>query len=259
MARAESKSIGAGNARDAVVRLAMWSGPRNISTAMMRSWGNRPDTFVCDEPLYAHYLARTGLDHPGAQEVLAAHEGDWRNVVAWLTGPVPEGRRIFYQKQMAHHLLPEIDRDWLGSLTHVFLIREPQAMLLSLLHHIPEPTLEDTGLPQQVEIFETIRRESGRMPPVTDSRDVLEDPGRVLRGLCDALEVPFFPEMLSWPAGPRHTDGIWARHWYGQVLRSTGFRPRVDREERLPSRFQDLLSRCREHYDHLYSHRLSAD
>ncbi|HEX6984335.1 MAG TPA: hypothetical protein VF170_03110, partial [Planctomycetaceae bacterium] len=143
----------------APLRLAVWSGPRNISTAMMRSWGNRSDTVVVDEPLYAHYLKVTRLPHPGADEVLAHHESDWRKVAEFLTGPVPGGKRIFYQKHMAHHLLPEIGRDWLSRLTHVFLIRDPKEMLTSLMKVLPEPRVEDTGLPQQVELFERVRDE----------------------------------------------------------------------------------------------------
>src|SRR5438105_2443889 len=121
----------------APIRIAMWSGPRTISTAMMRSWGNRPDTFVCDEPLYAHYLLVTGAPHPGAAEVIHRHETDWRKVTEWLTGPVPEGKRIFYQKHMAHHLLPDIGEEWLAALTHGFLIRDPEEMLPSLLRVLP--------------------------------------------------------------------------------------------------------------------------
>src|SRR5262245_40777183 len=139
------------------VRIAMWSGPRNISTAMMRSWGNRPDTFVCDEPLYAHYLQQTGIDHPGAAEVIATHERDWARVVDWLTGPIPDGKPIFFQKRMAHHLLPQIDRTWLGLVSNAFLIRAPREMLASLAKVLPHPTVADTGLPQQVEIFEWVR------------------------------------------------------------------------------------------------------
>src|SRR5256714_224645 len=138
------------------VRIAMWSGPRNISTALMRSWGNRPDTVVCDEPLYAHYLLRTHAPHPGAAEVIACHESDWQKVVACLTGPIPDGKAIFYQKHMCHHLLPDIDRSWLDQVTNCFLIREPREMLNSLAKHLPNPTLEDTGLPQQVELFDTV-------------------------------------------------------------------------------------------------------
>src|SRR5688572_18712403 len=131
-----------------VLRIAMWSGPRNISTAMMRSWGNRPDTIVCDEPLYAHYLQQTQLPHPGSTEVIEHHESDWRKVVQWLTGPLPPGKSIFYQKHMSHHLLPNIELDWIAQLSNCFLIRDPKEMLASLVEFIPQPTLADTGLPQ---------------------------------------------------------------------------------------------------------------
>ena len=147
------------------LRIAMWSGPRNISTALLRSWGNRPDTAVCDEPLYAHYLQQTGLDHPGAAEVIAHHEPDWRKAVAGLVGAVPGGKPIFYQKHMAHHLLPQVGRDWLGRLTHAFLIRDPRAMLPSLDKVFPNPGLADTGLPQQREIFALVPRSRPTCPP----------------------------------------------------------------------------------------------
>jgi hypothetical protein len=240
------------------LRIAMWSGPRNISTALMRSWGNRPDTFVCDEPLYAHYLLRTGRDHPGAAEVIAHHETAWPAVVAWLTGPIPEGKSIFYQKQMAHHLLPEIDRDWLDRVANCFLIRSPREMLASLLHFLPEPSLEDTGLPQQVEIYEGVLHRTGVRPPVIDARDVLDNPAGTLSLLCEALRIPFFPSMLSWPSGPRTTDGIWAKHWYSAVEKSTGFQPYTAKLSAIPSEFAGLLEQCEALYHTLYPYRLAA-
>ena len=241
------------------VRVAMWSGPRNISTAMMRSWGNRPDTFVCDEPLYAHYLQQTGLDHPDAAEVMKHHETDWRKVVDWLVGPVPEGRTVFYQKHMAHHLLPHIERDWLDDLKHVFLIREPREMLTSYLKRRPEMTLEETGLPQQVEIFERTRERDGRVPPVIDARDVLENPTGLLGPLCAALDLPFREAMLSWPAGRRETDGVWAKHWYDTVERSTAFQPYRPKPDPVPTGFEELHERCLQPYRRLHAHRLTAD
>lgn len=241
------------------LRIAMWSGPRNISTALMRSWGNRPDTAVIDEPLYAHYLLKTGLDHPGAAEVIAHHEPDWRKVVAGLIGPIPDGKAIFYQKQMTHHLLPEIDREWLGQLTHAFLIREPREMLTSLIKTIPEPTLADTGLPQQSEIFEWVRGRTGSIPIVIDARDVLENPRGLLARLCAALGVPFDESMLSWPPGRRPTDGIWAKHWYANVERSTTFGPYQPKNEAVPARFQGLLRDCIAHYEALAPYRLRAE
>lgn len=236
------------------VRLAMWSGPRNISTALLRAWGARADTFVTDEPLYAHYLAATRLDHPGREEIIAAGEPDWRRVVAWLTGPVPEGKRIWYQKHMTHHMIPAVGRDWLPALTNVFLIRDPGAVILSYSKVRPRFTAEDVGFPQQTEIFERIRRETGRVPPVIDALDVLSDPQRLLSRLCDEVGVPFDPAMLSWWPGPRETDGVWAPYWYDNVERSTGFGPPRPRTEPVPERYQALYRECLEHYEHLAEH-----
>lgn len=241
--------------RDAI-RIAMWSGPRNISTAMMRSWGNRPDTFVTDEPFYAHYLKQTGVAHPGAEEVIAAHETDWRKVAAWLTGPVPERRTIWYQKHMTHHMLPGVSRDWFGPMRHAFLIRDPREMLASLLKKHPSATLPETGLPQQLEIFERVRRQSGRTPPVVDAKDVLNDPRGVLTKLCAALEVEFHESMLSWPAGRRTTDGVWARYWYESVEQSTGFEPYRERAVTLPPGTEALARECERLYRMLAEVRL---
>jgi len=235
----------------------MWSGPRNISTAMLRSWGNRPDTFVTDEPLYSHYLLHTGLRHPGADEIIRWQEPDWRKVAGWLTGPVPEGKPIWYQKHMAHHLLPRIDREWLGTLTHCFLIREPREMLTSLLKVLPQPTLADTGLPQQWELFQWEQERTGVLPPVLDARDVLGDPPVMLHALCQALRVPFTDAMLSWPPGPRATDGIWAKHWYAAVERSTCFQPYTPKPDPVPEELLPLLRECEELYGKLYEYRLN--
>jgi hypothetical protein len=239
------------------VRLAMWSGPRNISTAMMRSWGNRPDTFVCDEPLYAHYLQATGREHPGAAEVIANGETDWRQVVEQLTGAVPQEKRIFYQKQMTHHLLPEIDREWLGAVTNCFLIRDPTEVIVSYIKKNNDPALEDLGFVQQAEIFDWVRAQTGVIPPVIDARDVLENPEKILRLLCERIGVEFIDAMLSWPPGIRETDGIWAKHWYGEVATSTGFRkPSVRVPVEVPGRLSAIHEKGREAYELLHKHRL---
>jgi hypothetical protein len=234
----------------------MWSGPRNISTALMRSWGNRPDTFVCDEPLYAHYLLKTRIPHPGADEVIRHQENDWRKVVAWLTGDIPGGKSIFYQKHMTHHLLPEIDRGWLDQATNAFLIRAPREVVTSFVRVAGEPRLEDTGLPQQLEIFSLVRQRTGRVPPVVDVRDVLGDPPRLLRLLCKALDVEFTEAMLSWPPGPRATDGVWAKYWYNAVLKTTSFQPYRPRNEPVPPHLAGLLEQAEDIYWQLYEHRL---
>ena len=234
----------------------MWSGPRNISTAMMRAWGNRPDTFVCDEPLYAHYLRVTGLPHPGAAEVIAGHESDWRRVVAWLTAAAPERKPIFYQKHMTHHLLPEIDRSWLGWVTNCFLIRHPREVITSYIAKNNDPTVEDVGFIQQAEIFDWVRAHSESTPPVLDAREIQEDPRRMLGLLCDALAVEFSEDMLSWPPGLRASDGIWAKHWYKEVESSTSFRPYQPKPENIPERLAKVYEKCLEFYDRLHAQRL---
>ncbi len=239
------------------LRIAMWSGPRNISTAMMRSWGHRPDTFVCDEPLYAYYLRENpGLDHPGRNEVVQHHDADWRRVTAWLTGPIPGGKAVFYQKHMTHHLLDGIDRAWLDQVTNCFLIRQPSDMLTSLIKHLPNPSVLDTGLPQQVELLRHVQARTGARPPILDARDILAQPREMLELLCDAVGAPFSELMLSWPAGRRDTDGIWAKHWYASVERSTGFGPYKPKEEPVPKQFMGLLSQCDRLYAELYNQRL---
>jgi hypothetical protein len=224
---------------------------------MMRSFSARRDTVVCDEPLYAHYLAATGLDHPGRDEVIAHHDADWRSVVAWLTGSVPEGKAVFYQKHMAHHLRPEIDRAWLDALTHAFLIRDPRHMLTSLDKRIDDITIESTGLPRQVELFERVADRLGAAPPVLDARDVLRDPRAALGALCARLHLPFLESMLSWPAGRRSTDGIWARHWYDAVEASTGFAPYREKDEAVPEPLRPVCDACLPLYDRLAAHRLA--
>src|ERR1022692_140676 len=200
-----------------VVRIAMWSGPRTLSTALMRAFENRPDTVVIDEPLYGFYLDRTQISHPGRDEILRSMPLAWSEVIEHLTSEVlPPGKTVFYQKHMTHHLLPEVNRSALGGLRHAFLIRDPRRLLASYAKVRATPTLADLGLAQQVEIF---RLFGG---PVIDAADLAARPRAALAALCAALDIPFDPAMLAWPAGPRPTDGVWAKYWYARVWRSTG-------------------------------------
>ena len=234
----------------------MWSGPRNISTAMMRSWQNRGDAAVVDEPLYAHYLKVTGRQHAGAAEVIAAGQTDISKVIAHLTGPSPGGKPIFYQKHMTHHLLPHIDRSWLASLTNCFLIRDPAEVITSLIKHVPDMQLPDTGFPQQAEIFRLVRQWTGKTPPVIDARDVLDNPRHTLSLLCDAVGVEFTDRMLSWPPGLRDTDGVWARYWYKEVETTTTFRPYKPKNEPVAEHLGEVHRACEGYYRELYAHRL---
>ncbi len=234
----------------------MWSGPRNISTAMMRAWGNRTDTVVVDEPFYAYYLQNTGANHPGAEEVIAHGETNWRKVVDHLTTFMPGEKTVFYQKQMTHHLLPEISREWLRSVTNCFLIRHPAEVIASYIKKNHDPSVEDLGFVQQMEIFDFVCAHVGTVPPVLDARDVLENPARTLGLLCDVVGVPFSDRMLSWPPGLRETDGIWAKHWYSEVENSTSFRPYTERVVEMPGRLRGVHDECLKVYEQLSKHRL---
>jgi hypothetical protein len=238
-------------------RIAMWSGPRNISTAMMRAWENRGDCTVSDEPLYAHYLAHTGIDHPGAEEVIAHGDADWRRVVdALTTGPVPDAQPLWYQKHMTHHLLPHLGRDWVFALDNVFLIRDPAEVVSSYLKKRSSVTPEDIGLPQQRELFDAIAQRDGRAPPVVDADEFLKAPGAQLQALCARLGIPYTARMLAWPAGPRASDGVWARHWYDAVWASTGFEPWRAREPALDDATRRVADACRPMYEELHRHRM---
>ena len=240
------------------LRIAMWSGPRNISTAMMRAWENRADCVVSDEPLYAAYLAQTGLDHPGREQVIAAGDTDWRHVVDALLGPVPGARPLWYQKHMSHHLLPGMGRDWVGGLRNVFLIRDPAEVVASYIKSRAQVAPADIGLQQQQQLFDQLAQRDGVAPAVLDAGDFLRAPEAHLCALCQVLGVDFDPGMLRWPAGPRDSDGIWAPYWYEHVWASTGFEAPVSREVRLEGMAAEVAEACRPAYEHLHRHRLQV-
>ena len=206
------------------MRIVMWSGPRNLSTAMMRSFGARADTDVVDEPFYAAYLSLTGIDHPMRDEILKAQDTDWRAVAAACAAPAPPGR-IRYEKHMTHHMVPEIGLEWMEGAAVAFLIRDPRAVAASYRAKREAITLPDLGLARQAEIFDLVTAARGHPPPVVDADDIRRDPEAVLGALCTALGIGFDRAMLSWPPGRRSTDGVWASHWYPAVEASTGFAP----------------------------------
>lgn len=199
------------------MRIAMWSGPRNLSTAMMYAFGNRADFAVWDEPFYAPYLARCGQTHPMQDEILASHESDPALVAATCAGTIPGGKRHFYMKHMPHHMLEGFPLDWAESCVNIHLIRHPARVVASYGAKRDAVSLEDIGFRQQAELFEKL----GGI--VIDSHDIRAQPRAMLARLCNAIGLDFDPAMLSWPAGGHAADGVWARHWYGAVHRSTGF------------------------------------
>ena len=225
----------------------------------MRSFSSRPDTAVLDEPFYAHYLEHTGIDHPGRREVIGAYETDWRKVVKFITGPIPEGKLIWYQKHMAHHMLGHIDVQRLvenDTLTHTFLIRHPLPVIASYTKVHGNMTLLETGLPYQADLFERVRKSSRITPPVIDARDLLIDPSKVLARLCQALGIEFTDRMLSWAAGPHSNDGNWGKHWYASVYNSTGFEKYEQKNVKIAPRFEGMLGEARKLYDQLAAHKL---
>ena len=234
----------------------MWSGPRNISTAMMRAWENRNDTVVWDEPLYAYFLDRSGSDHPGASEIIAAGEPDWQTVVRRATGTIPGDQPIYFQKHMTHHLLESTSWEWLEQVSNFFLIRDPREVIASYVKVRGEVSAYDVGIPQQAKIFEYVKQRTGKPPPVLDARDVLLDPRTQLEKLCEALHVPFSEHMLAWPSGPRESDGVWAKYWYGSVQTSTGFVPYKPKSHTLPAHLESLARQCSAYYEVLHGFRL---
>jgi hypothetical protein len=228
------------------VRICLWSGPRNISTATMRSFGARADTAVWDEPFYACYLKTTGLDHPGREETLAAWPDDWLEVAQACAGDAPDGAPVFFQKHMCQHMLDAAPLDWTASCRHLFLIRDPERVAASFAATMGTASAEDLGAERQAWLYDRIGRLTGRRWPVVEGADVLADPETMLRRICDALEIGFDPAMLSWPAGRRNTDGPWAPHWYGRVEASTGFEPAGTRPPRtLPAALEPVVAACR--------------
>ena len=235
----------------------MWSGPRNISTAMMRSFGARPDTAVIDEPFYAAYLSATGLEHPMRDEVLASQPCDCREVVEQVLGPVPQNKAVWYQKHMTHHMLPHFGLEWLRNVRNAFLIRDPAAVLASYVQKRETVSLADIGIVRQRELFEREAQRLGTAPPVVESSDVLANPAQTLARLCEALGIPFTNSMLSWPAGRRETDGVWAPAWYSTVEQSTCFAPpsaSTDLASCLPDNLRRIADEARPHYDAMRRH-----
>lgn len=230
------------------MRIAMWSGPRNLSTAMMYSFGNRSDCAVVDEPFYAAYLAMTGLQHPMTEEILESQSQDPEEVARSLLGPVPAAKPYFYQKHMTQHMIDGVPREWMREVTNVFLIRHPARVIASYAAKRENPTLDDIGFRQQAELYDLCRN-WGQVPVVVDSHDIREDPEGKLEQLCEAIGLPSSPKMLNWPKGGHPDDGVWAEIWYGAVWNSTGFAgPEAELPE-IPDALQGVLQAAMPYYE----------
>lgn len=238
--------------------IAMWSGPRNLSTAMMRSFGSRADCAVLDEPFFAPYLKQTGKSHPGRDETLNKHETNQFLVEKKCLKSTPNGEKYYFQKHMPQHILEDFPLGWATKGKHFFLLREPSRVIASYAKGRPDFELDDLGFAKQRAMFSRLEDLTGMPPPVIDSVDILKAPEAMLTKLCAALGIPFDPAMLSWAAGPRPEDGAWAPYWYASVEKSTGFGPPPGPPPAVPERYKDMLEICEADYAALYARRLRA-
>ena len=239
-----------------ITRIAMWSGPRNISTAMMRSFENREDTLVIDEPFYAYYLNKTGLNHPLREKVIASQSINWDEIVSQLNGDIPKEKTIFYQKHMVHHILSFDKIGWVKNFKNCLLIRHPKQVIVSYSKKSKINSINDLGFVQQVELFEQIKNLTGSYPAVIDSKDILLDPKLYLSKLCNYFDISFLEEMLSWPIGQRTSDGIWGSHWYKNVINSNGFIPYKESDESIHQDDMQFYQGSIEHYNYLSFYKL---
>lgn len=234
----------------------MWSGPRNLSTALMYAFAARGDCAVWDEPFYAAYLAATGMDHPMREGVIAAGEVDAGRVGAACSGSVPDGKSFWYQKHMTMHMIPAFDRGFMRDLVNVFLIRHPARVVASYSKKREAPTLADIGFVQQAELYEQVAGFSGNAPLVVDSADIRADPRGTLGRLCAALGIPFVDSMLRWEAGPKPYDGVWAPHWYNAVHASTGIDEPEGALPSLAAEYAPLVEQALPYYQRLAARRI---
>jgi len=237
------------------MRIAMWSGPRNLSTVMMYCFGARADMAVVDEPFYAAYLAQTGIDHPMGDQIIASQPTNPSQVITDLLGPVPEGKPHYYQKHMSQHMIDGVARDWINDVINVFLIRHPARVAASFAAKFENPGLADIGFVQQAELFDQLVAAEAH-PVVIDSHDIRDNPEGMLRRLCAAINLPWDPAMLSWPAGGHRHDGVWAAHWYGAVHRSTGFAAAEGDLPVVEGALKELADAALPYYEKLKCHKL---
>jgi len=236
--------------------IAMWSGPRNISTALMRSFENRSDSFVSDEPFYSYFLYKTGLKHPLSDEIIKSGMIDYNEIIKYILGPIPSSKNIWYQKHMAHHILEGENLEWIKNMRNCLLIRHPSDVIISYSKKYEINSIQQLGYLQQINIYKMLTKEVGISPIIIEAQDLLRNPKMILTQVCKNLRIKFDDKMLSWPSGPRETDGIWGKHWYKQVEASTGFKPYIKTNKVIPLKYQNLYNECIQYYDFLYKNRI---
>jgi len=236
--------------------IAMWSGPRNVSTALMRSFENRSDCFVSDEPFYSYFLYKTGLKHPLSDKIIKSGLIDYNEIIKYITGPIPSSKKIWYQKHMAHHILEGENIDWIKNMNNCLLIRHPSDVILSYSRKNEINNIQQLGYLQQIEIYRMLTKKLKIYPIIIDAQDLLRQPKKMLIEVCKNLKIKFNNKMLSWPPGARKTDGVWGEYWYKQVEASTGFKPYIKTNRIVPLKYQRLHNECMEYYNFLYQKRI---
>ncbi len=230
----------------------MWSGPRNISTAMMRSFSSRSDTYVSDEPFYANYLMRTGIDHPGREEIIESYDTDYDSVISDLQNDIPDNKSIWYQKHMAQHIDPTDNLNWTNNFLNCLLIRNPNEVIPSFLQKSSITDLDELGYSQQLKL---LKYHDYKIPTV-DAKDILLNPKSMLTKICSFFKIEFEKEMLFWNQGPHPQDGIWGKYWYDRLWESTTFSTYKENTSFVDDQYKDLLEKCTIIYNELYKYRI---
>tara|TARA_B100001146_G_C16103172_1_gene400311 strand:+ start:276 stop:1007 length:732 start_codon:yes stop_codon:yes gene_type:complete len=236
--------------------IAMWSGPRNLSTALMRSFENRSDCFVSDEPLYPFFLHERKLEHPLKNKIIKSGEINYNKIIKYITGPIPYSKKIWYQKHMAHHISPDININWIKKMKNCLLIRHPNDVILSYLKKNELENTQQLGYLQQVYIYKMLSQKTESSPIVFDAQDLLKNPKKMLIEVCGNLKIKFDDRMLSWPSGARETDGVWGEYWYKKVKTSTSFKPYIETKKNIPSKYKNIYDESIEYYNFLYQKRI---
>ena len=230
--------------------IACWSGPRNISTALMRSWSSRKDTFVTDEPFYAHYLKKTQKNHPMKEQIINHYSSNYKEVVHYLTHKVPNQKSIWYQKHMAHHLIDLSEIKWIKKCQNCILLRHPKEVISSYIVKNNLQKVEELGYPQQYEIAKFLKKSNKRFT-VIDSEDLLKNPSKVLSDWCKSINIDFDKSMLQWEKGHHQNDGIWWKHWYDNVINTTGFQKYYKKDINIENQYDSIYNESMEYYNYL--------
>ena len=230
--------------------VACWSGPRNISTALMRSWSSRKDTFVTDEPFYAYYLKETKLKHPLYKEIIDKYSSNYDEVVNYLINRIPKDKKIWYQKHMAHHIFSFNNIEWINNCENCILLRHPKEVISSYSKKNKLNSVEELGYPQQYEIIKYLKK-INKSYVIIDSSELLKNPEKVLSNWCMKINIKFDKSMLRWEKGNYDSDGIWWKSWYDNVIKTTGFKEYEKKDINIENKYDSIYNESMKYYTYL--------